>query len=238
MTMNSRLTMDKSNLKLLTLAIIPIFISTVFALNVPSLNVPACPAKAHLEYNKSVPDKNPFPLTTVDLCYGTSTLELVFTAYNETSFYYNRTQGTNDNIYEYEVMEAFIFRGTEDPQTYLEIEVNPGNVTFQSIIYNPSKTADPNKPFENLFFKNPKEDGLISKTQINRSLHQWKSEFVVPLSIFNLQDGDGKGTEWRMNFFRTVTDSGLFPGQVLGAWSVPYLPRFHVTSYFGHVKFV
>lgn len=231
--MTSRL----SNINFLTLAII-ISASAIFALNVPSLNVPACPEKVHLEYDKSVPNKTPFPLTTVDLCYGASTIEIVFTAYDETSFYYNRTQGTNDKIYEYEVMEAFIFRGTEDPKTYVEIEVNPGNITFQSFIYNPSKTADSNAPFDNMFFSNPINDGFIAKTTLDKSAHKWRSEFTVPLGVFNVENGAGKNTDWRMNFFRTVTNSSDFPDQFLGAWSVPNEPHFHITPYFGHVKFV
>ncbi|KAH9811765.1 hypothetical protein DFH28DRAFT_1223642 [Melampsora americana] len=227
-----------SDLKLLTLVLIWILASDLSALNVPSLNVPACPEKAHLQYDKSVPNKTEFPLTTVDLCYGTSTLELVFTAYNETSFYYNQSQGTNDRIYEYEVMEAFIFRGTEDPKTYVEIEVNPGNITFQSFVYNPSKSSNPNAPFDNMFFSDPINDGFISKTTLDKPSKKWISEFSVPLGVFNVEDGLGKGTDWRMNFFRTVTNASFFPDQILGAWSVPDQPRFHITSYFGHVKFV
>jgi hypothetical protein len=89
-------------------------------LAVPSLNVPACPKKGTVKYTNTVPstDKTPFPPTEVDLCYSASALSLTFTAYDETNFFYNASLGTNDAIYNYEVMEAFLYRGTNDPTTY------------------------------------------------------------------------------------------------------------------------
>lgn len=97
----------------------------------PSLNVPACPSKAYLSYNLSSPDRVAFPDTAVEVCYDDSSLRIDFLAYNETSFFYNSTYTTNGDIYNYEVMEVFIAKGTSDPQTYLEFEVAPNNVTFQ-----------------------------------------------------------------------------------------------------------
>ena len=118
-------------------------IQAVVALDVPCLQVPACPQLGTIQYDKSVPNKTDFALTQVDLCYDDTSIEITFTAYNETSFFVNASQGTNDAIYEYEVMEAFIYQGTEDPQTYLEFEVNPINVTYQAFVYNPSKIRAP-----------------------------------------------------------------------------------------------
>lgn len=43
--------------------------------------------------------------------------------------YYNESYTTNDPIWRFEVMEAFIALGTNDPQTYLEFEIAPNNVT-------------------------------------------------------------------------------------------------------------
>lgn len=88
----------------------------------PSLSVPACPNKGTVQYSKSDPNRTDFPLTQVDLCYDQAAIRLDFTAYNETNFYYNSSYTTNDPIWQYEVMEAFIYHGTKDPQTYLEFE--------------------------------------------------------------------------------------------------------------------
>lgn len=90
-------------------------------------------------YNKTFPNQTHFPPTEVAICYTVDSINLAFTAHNETSFYYNPSQGTNKAIWEYEVMETFIALGDKDPQTYLEFEVNPNNVTFQAFIYNPGK---------------------------------------------------------------------------------------------------
>lgn len=97
----------------------------------PSLNIPACASKASLSYDLSSPDRVAFPHTAVEVCYDDSSLRIDFLAYNETSFFYNSTYTTNGDIYNYEVMEVFIAKGTSDPQTYLEFEVAPNNVTFQ-----------------------------------------------------------------------------------------------------------
>lgn len=97
----------------------------------PSLNIPACPSKAYLSYDLSSPGQVAFPDTAVEVCYDDSSLHIDFLAYNETSFFYNSTYTTNGDIYNYEVMEVFIAKGTSDPQTYLEFEVAPNNVTFQ-----------------------------------------------------------------------------------------------------------
>ncbi|RYP73840.1 hypothetical protein DL769_004141 [Monosporascus sp. CRB-8-3] len=204
----------------------------------PSLKVPACPALATVQYDNSVPDLAEFPLTQVDLCYDDTLIHFTFTAYNETNFYFNETQGTNDPIWMYEVMEAFIHRGTNDPQHYLEIEVNPNNVTFQAFIYNPSKVRAADAPMDTFYVANPLADGMLAETTLNREAETWVSKMAVPLGLFNVDKGQGKGTKWRMNFFRTVTSPEMFPDQGLGAWSVPDEANFHMTPFFGHICFV
>lgn len=101
----------------------------------PSLDVPACPSKGRISYNLTSPDRVAFPDTAVEICYDDSALRIDFLAYDETSFFYNSTYTTNGDIYNYEVMEVFIAEGTSDPQTYLEFEVAPNNVTFQVCNY-------------------------------------------------------------------------------------------------------
>lgn len=86
---------------------------------VPSLKVPACPSKATASWNTAMPDPTPFPRTHVDLCYDSTNIHLTFNALDEVNFFYNSSYKTNDNIYEYEVMEAFLYHGTNDPSTYM-----------------------------------------------------------------------------------------------------------------------
>ncbi|KAM5349948.1 hypothetical protein ACJ41O_006453 [Fusarium nematophilum] len=205
---------------------------------VPSVNVPACPGLGTIRYSKSVPDQSDFPLTQVDLCYTRTSLALTFTAYDETNFYFDPKQGTNDDIWEYEVMEAFIYKGTDDPQTYFEFEINPNNVTYQAFVYNPSKDRAEGAPFDHFFVSDPAADGFSATTKLNKRAKRWVSKVKIPLGIFNVDVGAAKGTKWRMNFFRTVTSPSTFPDQELGAWSSPDKASFHITKYFGHVKFI
>ncbi|KAH6888438.1 hypothetical protein B0T10DRAFT_405536 [Thelonectria olida] len=206
--------------------------------SVPSVRVPACPKVGTISYSKSVPDKTDFPLTKVDLCYTKDSISLTFKAYNETNFYFDPSQGTNDDIWEYEVMEAFIYKGTDDPQTYLEFEVNPNNATYQAFIYNPSKDRAEGAPFDHFFVSDPAADGFSAVTTLNKAAETWVSRATIPLGLFNVDSGCAKGTRWRMNFFRTVTSPSTYPDQELGAWSPPNKASFHITKYFGHVQFV
>lgn len=207
-------------------------------ITLPSLAVPACPKTGKITYDKSVPDLTPFPLTEVDVCYSASSIELTFTAYNETNYFFNASQTTNDAIYEYEVMEAFIYRGVENPQTYLELEVSPNNVTYQAMVYNPSKVRAVGAPFDHFFVAEPSVDGFSATTVLDKAAETWSSKFTVPLGLFNVDNGTAKGTEWRMNFFRTITNATTYPNQTLGAWSPPDEASFHITPYFGNVRFV
>jgi hypothetical protein len=210
-----------------------------FALNVPTLNVPACPKKATITYNKTVPDLADFPKTQVDLCYDDSSIKITFIAYNETNFYYNTSLGNNQEIYNYEVMEAFIYQGTKDPQTYLEYEINPGNVTYSAFVYNPSKVRAPGAPFDHFYINNTHVDGFTAATTLDRYAKKWTSNVQIPLGIFNVDKGEARGTQWRMNFYRTVVGRQTFPNQLLGSWSPPTdAPSFHETPYFGRVTFV
>jgi hypothetical protein len=185
-----------------------------------------------------VPDLTPFPLTQVNLCYTNQSLELTFIAFDEVNYFFNASQGTNDDIYEFEVMEAFIYQGTEDPQTYVELDISPNNVTFQSFIYNPLKDATADGPFDNFFITDPAADGFSATTVLNKPANTWESTVTIPLGIFNVNVGQAKGTSWRMNFFRTVVSPEIFPNQILGAWSPPDQPSFHITKFFGSVEFI
>ncbi|KAI5458759.1 hypothetical protein BGZ63DRAFT_392010 [Mariannaea sp. PMI_226] len=220
-------------------AVVPLVgLATATSLRVPSVDVPACPRRGTIKYSKSVPDLTDFPRTQVDLCYTDTSISLTFTALDETNFYFNASQGTNDDIWEYEVMEAFIYKGTEDPQTYLEFEINPNNVTYQAFVYNPSKDRADGAPFDHFFVSDPATDGFSATTKLDKRAKSWTSRTLIPLALFNVDNGRAKGTNWRMNFFRTITSPSTYPDQQLGAWSPPNKASFHISKYFGHVRFV
>lgn len=200
------------------------------------LLVPRCPRKATAKFDKSVPDKKDFPRTQVDLCYDDKSLHFTFKAFEEEHFYFNPDQGTNDDLWEYNVMEAFIYRGNNDPQTYLEYQINPNNVTYQAFVYNPSKVRAEGAAFDHFFVNDIEKDGFSASTELNRKKGTWVSESTIPLGLFNVDKP--RGTTWRMNFFRTITSPEMFPDQLLGAWKTPDAPNFHKTPFFGKLIFI
>ncbi|PNY29653.1 Uncharacterized protein TCAP_00431 [Tolypocladium capitatum] len=208
------------------------------AQNVPSVDVPACPGVGTIAYDRTVPDLMPFPRTQVDLCYTDDHLQLGFTAFGEVNYYFNASQTTNGDIWEYEVMEAFIHRGSNDPQTYLEFEVNPNNVTYQAFVYNPSKVRAAGAAFDHFFITDLAADSVSATTTLDRPNNIWRSTVQIPLGLFNVDAGTASGTRWRMNFFRTTVSPQTYPNQGLGAWNPPNQASFHMTPFFGHVNFV
>ncbi|KAJ2440746.1 hypothetical protein H4S00_001036 [Coemansia sp. D1744] len=201
-----------------------------------SVDVPNCPATASVAFTTAIPSGTPCPLTRIDLCYTSTTLNLVFTAYNETNFYYNPDHKTNDDIWAYEAMEAFIAKGSDDPQTYLEYEVGPNNVTFNAFIYNPSRVRREGAPMDQAFISDPLGDGFKAVTWLNKLAGTWTTESQIPLALFNGEDSTG--SVWRMNFFRTITSASEFPEQKLCGWRNTGEANFHVTPAFGTIKFV
>ncbi|OAX79118.1 hypothetical protein ACJ72_06564 [Emergomyces africanus] len=209
----------------------------------PSATVYECPKQTTIRYNNSVPPGWEFPETEVVLCYTADPsrpspmLNLTFKAYDEEYYYVDPEQGTNDDIWLYTVMEVFMQRGIEAPQTYLEFDISPSNVTYQAFIYNPSRERAYNAPFDHAFLSDPLGDGMLAETILDRANKTWVSTVQIPLALFNVPEAGLVGTQWRMNFFRTITSPTTFPQQRLGAWSPPNRPNFHITSYFGYVQF-
>ncbi|OKL55828.1 hypothetical protein UA08_08817 [Talaromyces atroroseus] len=220
----------------LSILSIPVIAAASGLTDLPSLQVPECPDLATATINQSVPDRTLFPLTTASLCYNESSLQITFKAYNETNYYYNANQTTNGDIWEYEVMEAFLYHGQNDPTTYFEFEVNPNNVTYQAVVYNPSKVRATDAPFDHFFVTEPAADGFAAKTTLDKHAGTWISTVHIPLAIFDV--AELQGSQWRMNFFRTITSPSTYPNQTLGAWSPTDEANFHMSPYFGKVTFV
>ncbi|KAJ2781335.1 hypothetical protein GGI15_003240 [Coemansia interrupta] len=217
------------------LALSALLLAPAFARKV-DLYVPRCPATAAAKFTTQIPSGDPCPSTEVDLCYTDTALQLQFTANGETNFYYDPTQTTNGDIWEYEVMEAFIYKGCDDPQTYFEYEVNPNNVTYNAFVYNPSRVRTAGQPFDHAFVVDPFGDGFGVNTVLDKTNSVWKTQSSIPLALFNGENP--KGTTWRMNFFRTITSPDTYPNQQLCGWKNTGLASFHITPAFGTVKFV
>ncbi|KAJ2688287.1 hypothetical protein IWW39_002331 [Coemansia spiralis] len=211
-------------------------VSALVAASNPDLKVPKCPSTVSTKFTTQIPSGAACPQTSVELCYTNTNLSLVFTALGETNFYYDPKQTTNDNIWEYEVMEAFIYKGSDDPQTYFEYEVSPNNVTFNAFIFNPSRVRKAHKPFDHAYIAEPFSDGFTVDTVLDKKGKKWTSRSTIPLALFNGENP--RGTTWRMNFFRTITSPSTFPNQQLCGWKNTGQANFHITPSFGTVQFV
>lgn len=128
--------------------------------------------------------------------------------------------------------------GTSNPSTYLEFEVAPNNQTFSAFIYNPSKLRATGAAFDRFYITDLAADELVAFTAIDTASKMWECQVEIPLKFFNVEDGCAKGTQWRMNFFRTTTSAETFPVQKYGGWSAPNETNFHMTPFFGNVLFV
>ncbi|KAF0743963.1 hypothetical protein Ae201684P_004037 [Aphanomyces euteiches] len=205
---------------------------------IPSIDVFECPQRTSIEISQYLVDRRPFPSTTVDLCYSSTSLRVEYSTNNEGSFFVNPLYRHNDNIWEYNVFEAFIALGTHDPVEYFEFEVSPTNQTYSAFILNPHK--DFSAPIGHFFVGTDEAEarafGIEVSTKTDVTTNSWASKAILPFNLFNVVEP--KGTQWRMNFMRKITNATLFPAQECGAWNAPNTYNFHVTPCFGLVRLV
>ncbi|RHZ04839.1 hypothetical protein DYB37_005501 [Aphanomyces astaci] len=206
---------------------------------VPSIQVFECPVLTSIAIAQTLVNHSiPFPGTQVDLCYTNTSFHVVFFTHDETSFFTNPSYGHNDNIWEYNVYEAFIALGTDDPVEYFEFEVSPTNQTYSAYILNPRKDFSP--PVGHFYVGDNATEaralGIDVVTEIDRASNSWVSVAELPLALFDVTTP--QDTLWRMNFMRKVTNATTFPIQHCGAWNAPNKDNFHETPCFGRVHFV
>lgn len=141
----------------------------------------------------------------------------------------------DEYLWKEEVVEIFI--DTDDnPEDYVEIEVSPSNVLFDSYIVNPQKIDFVQTSKFNLegIKTAVKVDGTLNKRDdLDRN---WTVEISIPfadlIEVCDLNVNELK--TWRVNFYRVNRDSGQETGKY--AWS-PTLERFHSPSKFGILNF-
>lgn len=172
-------------------------------------------------------------MTSVMTCYDDSTLYIAFIC-NDPDIWTSFTK-RDEHLWEDEVVEVFIDVDNVI-NTYVEIEVSPANVLFDSYIIDP----------ENIdVFETSRFDllGIRTNVRINGTLNErgdkdesWTVEIAVPfkdLSTENTLEVNTQ-TEIKINFFRADENRGMKPTSY--AWS-PTGARFHKPSLFGKLIF-
>ena len=171
-------------------------------------------------------------LTVVKSCFDHENLYIGFICY-DSDIWGNFTK-RDQHLWTEEAVEVFI-DVDDKPNTYIEIDVSPNNVLFDSYIVNPVDIdVEATSKFDLPHMKTAVSvDGTINKRDdIDLS---WTVEIVIPfrdmIKDFNVDTlGEAK---WKVNFYRI--DRG--PEVVFHyAWS-PTGGRFHQPSVFGMLLF-
>jgi hypothetical protein len=127
-------------------------------------------------------------------------------------------EGTN--LWDRDVVEAFIATDPENPGRYAEFEVAPTNERLDLLI--------PSRGRRDLEWTSQFE----SAVKVDQKTKGWVCELRIPLTALS-NAKPARGTRWRMNLFRCdrANSAGL-------AWSPSLSGTFHVPERFGTLEFV
>lgn len=141
----------------------------------------------------------------------------------------------DDKLWTQEAAEVFL-DPDGDGKTYVELQVSPRNVTFDSWL--PGYRQN----------DNAWDSGMQTAVKVDGTLNQrddkdtsWTVEMRIPMSAVKgrLETVKGVppqvGTEWRANFFRMDQENGK--PQTASAWSPPLVGDFHALDKFGSLVF-
>lgn len=142
----------------------------------------------------------------------------------------------NTDLWRQEVFEVFIAAGTETPQRYLELEINPNNAFFAAWVDNKDGLGP-----ENLTMLSQDMHGI--QHHVSKGESKWQGSISIPLSL--LSDNDEK--KYRINFYRIVLRSKPTESNWECApdncdflcWSPTMsetTPAFHRPAYFGSLS--
>ena len=170
--------------------------------------------------------------TYAQVAYDDSYLYIAFNCKDQDI--HSRFTKRDEYLWQDEVVEVFI--DTDDqPNNYVEIEVSPKNVFFDSYITNPKEIDVPATiKFDLIDYK--------TAVQVNGTTHDrtdqdqnWTVEMAIPLAeiVENYQPELLPTYHWKINFYRINTDN--HPLNLI-AW-LPTGGSFHQPSKFGTLRF-
>jgi hypothetical protein len=190
-------------------------------------------APVFLRNNRSGQEVNGDASTRVMTCYDDSTLYIGFICADR-DIWTGFTR-RDEHLWTEEAVEVFI-DADDVPDTYVEIEVSPANVLFDSYIVDPQNIDIPATAAFNL-------PGIRTAVSIDGTLNvrddidnNWKVEIAVPFR--DLAAAGAKnvfaGKSIKVNFFRLDRNQGMASAGY--AWS-PTHGRFHNPAAFGRLLF-
>ena len=177
--------------------------------------------------------------TEAKLCWDDEKLYIGFNCvdHNICATYTKR----KDPVYTEDVVEVFI-SPFNTPYRYFEINVNPLNTLFDTLITNKCELeGGAGVHLDLTYFLKGIQTAVNVRGKINDPSaisEGWSVEYAIPFSDFGKTDYNPPkvGTTWRMNLYRI---DGM-PQTDFYAWSPNYFkfPAFHIPSGFGYLKFV
>lgn len=187
-----------------------------------------------LKENRSGNDvSDPGLRTEVMTCYDDSTLYIAFIC-KDPDIWSSFTI-RDEYLWEEEAVEVFI-DVDKVPENYVEIEVSPANIIFDSYIVDPENIDVAETARFDL-------RGIRTEVKINGTLNElgdkddsWTVEIAVPFKDLNTEKTPRvtSETDIRINFFRLDKNRGM--DSCSYAWS-PTGERFHKPSVFGKLIF-
>ena len=186
----------------------------------------------YLKDNRSGnPVNDPKLMTQVMACYDDDNLYLAFICHDP-DIWTTFTQ-RDEHLWEQEAVEVFI--DVDDiAETYVEVEVSPANVLFDSYIVDPKNIDVPATAQLNL-------KGIRTAVKVNGTLNRhddkdesWTVEIAMPFKDFTNEQTRQITAETviRINFYRLDMNEGMERGAF--AWS-PTGASFHKPSVFGRL---
>jgi hypothetical protein len=175
--------------------------------------------------------EDPKLTTRVFVCHDEDTLYIAFDC-NDPDIWTTFTH-RDDHLWEEEAVEVFIDIDSI-PENYLEIEVSPANVLFDSYIIDPKKIDVTETSRLDLV-------GIKTAVQVNGSLNKrddldesWQVEIALPYSdmINTLTPEINSDTKIKINFYRLDKSKGKDRGAY--SWS-PTGNSFHKPAVFGNL---
>jgi hypothetical protein len=172
--------------------------------------------------------------TSVMTCYDDSTLYIAFVC-NDPDIWANYKRH-DEHLWKEEAVEVFI-DADEVPDTYVEIEVSPANVLFDSYIVDPQNIDIPATAAFDL-------PGIRTAVNIAGTLNvrndidnSWHAEIAVPFRDLATErtKNISAGSTIKINFFRLDKNQGMASASY--AWS-PTGGRFHKPAAFGRLFFI
>jgi len=167
------------------------------------------------------------------ICHDDTNLYIAFIC-NDRDIYSTFTQH-DDYLWQQEAVEVFIDTD-DDPNTYVEIEVSPNNILFDSFIVNPFDIDVPKTLKYNLsgIQTAVTVDGTVNERQDED--RKWNVEISIPFSDLVEKFNPEMITDfvWKINFYRIDADDD---GPNAYAWSPTLVERFHNPKRFGTLYF-